>query len=84
MAIRLGSGILTASSLLCFSSFLLGFAHLLDFGLCSRLFFPLHDRFRQLMHDDLDRSNAIVVARNGQIDVIWITVSIDQGNGRDT
>ena len=36
----------------------------------------------QELHDQLDRANAVVIARNGQIDLVRIAIGVDQGDGR--
>ncbi len=37
-----------------------------------------------MLGDQCDRTNGVVVTRNGEVDLRWITVRIDNGHNRDT
>src|SRR5690348_6644789 len=50
----------------------------LDFG--SRVGLAFQDRIGQLLHDQLDRANAVVIARDRQIHRIRIAVGVDQSD----
>ena len=38
----------------------------------------------QVTHDDVNRTNTVVVTRNRQVDCVWIAIGIDQCNRLDT
>src|SRR6266568_3610157 len=48
------------------------------------LMHPFNDRICQPCGDQTNRTNGVIVTRNDVVNIVWITVRINDGYGRDT